>query len=305
MTDRNWMKIHSGLNEPKHREAIGIRIWLFMDIIDQVDWETGMVWGWRDEEAAERLGMPVKTLRTQRRELKEAGYIQLYPGDQCQHIMVLRWRNPRMVNAPQINVPEEDCDDWVCPKPATPGIPKPATPRNPKVGTPPSRKVGTPILKSQESETGSDKDSGAAAPTPPAPVEEKPAESKEPKPLTEWQQQLKAMAEPMCKITGDDMNIERIKRRAGTIAAVLIKAEYTPDDLPIFLSLWKRYDWRGLKGQPPTLEQVQAELPRLIKQYGRKPGTNGSHSDKGAQPHPDMADWFEKHREELQGANHK
>jgi len=108
MTQKTWIKVHTGLtNDPKHREAIGVRIWLFMALIDRADYESGMVWNYTDGAMAEYLDMNPRTVAEWRRDLSETGYIKSYPGDQCQHIMIMRWRNPRQVEAEAINIPGE------------------------------------------------------------------------------------------------------------------------------------------------------------------------------------------------------
>ena len=51
MSKKNWIYIKRGMSEdPKHRERIGMAIWLFMHMIDAADWETGRVYDWRDKE---------------------------------------------------------------------------------------------------------------------------------------------------------------------------------------------------------------------------------------------------------------
>ena len=102
-----WMKIHSGLNEAKHRETLGIRIWLFMYMIDCVDWTTGIIDHWTDAKAADVLEMPASTLKAQRQQLHKDGYITCYPTFQAQRIVIHKWRDPRNVEAIQINVRTE------------------------------------------------------------------------------------------------------------------------------------------------------------------------------------------------------
>lgn len=135
--NKSWIKVHTGLtDDPKHRERIGVRVWYFMKLIDMADYETGIVWFYTDALMADLMGMSISTLRTWRRDLENMGYIKCYPGDQCQHIMIAKWRNPKLVNASQINVG---------------GWPEVITPPLNKVITPPSSKVITPTLDSQES----------------------------------------------------------------------------------------------------------------------------------------------------------
>ncbi len=82
------------------------------------------------------------------------------------------------------------------------------------------------------------------------------------RPLTAWQQQVKEMSEAIATVTGDDLNIEQIKRRVAQISAQLLKAGYLPADLPAFHGYWKTRDWRGKQGQAPTRQQVLEELPK-------------------------------------------
>lgn len=136
--NKSWIKVHTGLtDDPKHRDRMGVRVWLYMRLINMAEYETGVVWFYRDAAMAALMGMPKNTLRTWRRDLEEMKYIKCYPGDQCQHIMIAKWRNPRLVNPPQINVG---------------GWPDSITPPLNKVITPPFIKSITPTLGSQESQ---------------------------------------------------------------------------------------------------------------------------------------------------------
>lgn len=95
MSSKTWIKIKRGLLEPKHRKAMGKQIWLYLYILDQVDWEAGAIIGWTDEQAAEELGIPVRTLTGQRQLLEKAGYITCTQKVHSQVIVVLNWTNPR------------------------------------------------------------------------------------------------------------------------------------------------------------------------------------------------------------------
>src|SRR3990167_10395610 len=77
MAKKHWIYIKRGLSEdPKHRAAMGECVWLFMHIIDRADWETGIAHDWKDEQEAADMGIPVTTLRYQRRKLEEFFYIR-------------------------------------------------------------------------------------------------------------------------------------------------------------------------------------------------------------------------------------
>lgn len=115
MAKKNWIYIKRGLSEdPKHREQMGNRIWLFMHMIDRADWETGIVAGWVDRDEAEDMGIPWRTLQFQRRELEEAGYITCIQKFQHQDIIIHNWSNPKDYGGKVVNVRgqmDEDQDD--------------------------------------------------------------------------------------------------------------------------------------------------------------------------------------------------
>ena len=59
MSKKNWIFIKRDLSEdPKHRERMGMAIWLFMHICDYAEWETGICYGWKDKQIAEEMNKP-------------------------------------------------------------------------------------------------------------------------------------------------------------------------------------------------------------------------------------------------------
>ena len=115
MSKKNWIMVKRGLSEdPKHREAMGNRIWLYLHIIDRADWETGIVYDWRDGNEAEDMGLNHRTLERQRQELADLDYIECKQRKNGQDIAIKNWINPRnysggMINkkGTQIFVPQE------------------------------------------------------------------------------------------------------------------------------------------------------------------------------------------------------
>jgi hypothetical protein len=96
MAKKHWIYIKRGLSEdPKHRNAMGECIWLYMHIIDRADWEKGIAYDWKDEAEAADMGMPLRTLREQRRKLDDLGYISCVQLKHNQNIIIKRWINPR------------------------------------------------------------------------------------------------------------------------------------------------------------------------------------------------------------------
>jgi len=92
---KTWIKLKRGLLEIKHRDRIGIRIWVYLFILDQADWVQGAVIEWTDQNAADELGMPISTIRKQRIRLEEDGYISCVLKGDHQIITVKNWTNPR------------------------------------------------------------------------------------------------------------------------------------------------------------------------------------------------------------------
>lgn len=104
MAKKNWIYIKRGLSEDaKHRAAMGECIWLFMHIIDRADWEKGIAFDWKDEQEAADMGMPVRTLREQRRKLDELDYITCKQRQYGQDIIIKRWVDPRNYSGKVLN----------------------------------------------------------------------------------------------------------------------------------------------------------------------------------------------------------
>ena len=104
MSKKNWIMVKRGLSEDsKHRQAMGNRIWLYLHILDRVDWETGIVYDWRDEDEAADMRLNWRTLERQRQELAELGYIECKQNPRSQDIGVYNWSNPRNYSGGIIN----------------------------------------------------------------------------------------------------------------------------------------------------------------------------------------------------------
>jgi len=104
MSKKHWIYIKRGLSEdPKHREAMGNKIWLYMHIIDQADWESGIVREWRDKDQADDMQMQLRTVRDQRQELEKLGYITCKQGRGKQQITITKWIDPRNYSGKILN----------------------------------------------------------------------------------------------------------------------------------------------------------------------------------------------------------
>lgn len=114
MAKKNWIYIKRGLSEsPKHRDAMGNRIWLFMHIIDRADWETGIVHEWKDKDESEDMGIPYRTLQQQRQELQDLGYISCQSKGHYLSITIHKWVNPKDYGGKVLNVRGESTENSV------------------------------------------------------------------------------------------------------------------------------------------------------------------------------------------------
>ena len=93
---KTFVKIKSGILSPKHYEAIGPAIWLFLYLLQHTDWETGTMHGYTDEQAAEELGSKKRTVRSWRMKLQAGNYITWKKKPYSLNIMVSNWDNPNL-----------------------------------------------------------------------------------------------------------------------------------------------------------------------------------------------------------------
>lgn len=129
-------------------------------------------------------------------------------------------------------------------------------------------------LKEKDNPIDSSSDDEAAPtgdkPSVPTPVSKKTKAKIEPKPKqdnaaekvpTEHQEMFGAL----CKLVGWDYAVIT-KEQAGQVAqtlGVLKKGNYTIEDLRKFYLYWRDKDWRGQKGQYPTLSLVRSEIGKI------------------------------------------
>ena len=110
---KTWIKIKRGLLKPEHRERLGARVWLYMHMLDIVDWEAGVIYGWKDKDEAEDFGMRWRTLQKQRQEIEEMGYITCVKRKYSQDIVIHKWVNPREYGGDEYNTDEESTQERV------------------------------------------------------------------------------------------------------------------------------------------------------------------------------------------------
>jgi hypothetical protein len=109
MSKKNWIFIKRGLSEdPKHRQAIGDAIWLYMHMCDAADWEKGIVYDWRDKDIGIDMSLSTATVRAWRDRLSKLGYITCTQRQHCLEVTIHNWTNPRDYSGKKMNVRQGD-----------------------------------------------------------------------------------------------------------------------------------------------------------------------------------------------------
>ena len=147
---KTWIKIKRGLLTPEHRNKLGPRLWLYMYMLDRVNWDTGIIYGWKDKDEAEDFEMPWRTLQTQRQQLETDGYITCKSVWQGQDITVHKWTNPREYSGEVYNTTDGYAESRTH---TDGGIEEEGTNHGTRHGTNhPYRESRTPSLDSQNTE---------------------------------------------------------------------------------------------------------------------------------------------------------
>jgi hypothetical protein len=96
MSKKTWVSIKRGLiTDPKHREEMAECVWLFLYMIDNVSWETGIIEDWHDQTAADDMRLECRALRRLRQKLGNLEYITCEQKQHGQRITIHLWVNPR------------------------------------------------------------------------------------------------------------------------------------------------------------------------------------------------------------------
>jgi len=90
---------------------------------------------------------------------------------------------------------------------------------------------------------------------------ERKQQNKESKESTEQKQERQKMFDLLVNICKIDPNIKR--GHLNKTIKILMDSGYTAADLEKFSVWWNKNDWRGVKGQPPTLGQVEEFIFRV------------------------------------------
>lgn len=104
MVKKHWIYFkREFVTEPAHQRELGDRIWLYLYMLDRADWTTGIIYDWKDRDAAAELGMSIFTLRYQRKAIEHSGYISKIQHKRSTDIIIHNWINPRRYDGQVIN----------------------------------------------------------------------------------------------------------------------------------------------------------------------------------------------------------
>jgi hypothetical protein len=96
MKQEKWFfAVKRGLLDPKHVKAMGEAVWLFLYLVDNADWPTGVA-AWTPGDARATLGYSYPTIRKYKAQLETAGYITTREDrNGSRSSTIHNWRNPK------------------------------------------------------------------------------------------------------------------------------------------------------------------------------------------------------------------
>lgn len=241
---KTWIMVKRGLViDPKHREALGIRIWLYLYILDRADWERGAVIEWRDQAEADELDMPLDTLRWQRKKLQETGYISCERAGNKQRVTILKWVNPREYSG-KVHNPPHMAVDQARAEPVS-GVVKDDD-SSPEAGEGVSTRVSTRVLSAKhKSDAHIDELNHLVTDS---------LKTLAPKNGRPRDELFDAIAET-CKVDPATTGSSIAKVRQTLLRA---KPPYTPAEVRLFGQWWWGKD--GMRKRPPTVWALQEQI---------------------------------------------
>jgi hypothetical protein len=100
---KTFIRVKRGILEPKHHRKMGMAIFLYLYMLDNANWEDGIIHEWTDKAAADDLEFPLRTIRDYRRILENGKYIKTSKGQHYQTIIICKWENPKIHDGEIIN----------------------------------------------------------------------------------------------------------------------------------------------------------------------------------------------------------
>jgi hypothetical protein len=107
MGKKTYIVLKRGILDKRHIFRINTAIWLYLYMLDIVGWDEGIIYEWKDKDAAEELGFSISTIRNQRRNLDELDYISCLQHPRGLQIKIKNWTNPREYSGKVYNQKKE------------------------------------------------------------------------------------------------------------------------------------------------------------------------------------------------------
>lgn len=220
--DKRFIKVWQGLVDERHYKKMGQSLWLFMWLLKE-SWQDGEVLNYTHSMCMEHFGVGMVTSRRWLNTLNDNKYIIIKKGSHSRTIKIRKWAGARGIknDTPAISALSQD---------------------------------DTPALSHRDTPALSDDDT--------------PSINKDIKdikdvvnPPTKKTSAHQEMFGLLCVITRKDP--KTMRSRIGKLGKQLKDAGYTLEDLQNAYGpdgTWWTDDWRGKKGQEPTMAQVLSEI---------------------------------------------
>lgn len=254
---KTWIKLKRGLLEPKHRLALGPRIWLYFHILDRANWKQGTVLEWKDKGEAESLEMDINTLRKQRQRLEKDGYITCKKQQHSLKITVHKWVNPREYSGKVYNQSGKQrplSEEKKTKAKIQSGNESGNQSSNELIDERTTLPIDSHNHKSQDKEIKELEYIDAGK------------EFDEPKQKKKLKGEHKAMVKALSEVCEVDANIKSNWSWLGKTAKELVAAGRTPVEVIEKFGVdgpWYKKDWRGQKGQKPSPAVVLQSIAQL------------------------------------------
>ena len=243
MTKKTWIKVKCGILEPKHIAKLGQAWYLYLYILDNANWDTGIISEWKDEYGVQDLGKPLGMIREHRKQLIKEGYISCTKNQHSQTVTIHNWTNPRTYDGivqnqsydkdelketeslPQSN--GESVLDQAC------------------FDVPSSNHITHNTLKEVQ------------------PPEPEYVDDIKEKRTSNYKPLVTAIAS-VCRM---DLKVKTQAGQVGKAAKELDVAGYTPEQVYDFLDWWKKFDWRWTKEhRVPAPHELLTNISKTVEE---------------------------------------
>ena len=255
MAHKTWIKVKCGILEPKHIAKLGQAWYLYLYLLDNANWDTGVISEWKDEYGVQDLGKPLGMIREHRKQLIKEGYITCTKNQHSQTVVIHNWTNPRTYDG---TVQNQSSD-------------KSELKESESLGESDGQSVLNPSVNSLSSSNHITHNTLKELPPEPEriPVVYVNDEYQEVEEIRETKPKhganYKSLMSAVASVCRMDIGIKTQAGQVGKAARELDEGGYTPDQVYDFLDWWKREDWRWQKEKRnPSPHEILTTISRSI-----------------------------------------